>query len=69
MTTPIRISHRPKIITIYSIAIACLGISGCASPSQSEKEFAAQNGFKRSDYFGTTQGDNFVPSDVKNYNQ
>ena len=56
------LGHTKKFAGISAIAIMAMGAVGCVS--QSEKEFQAQNGFKRSDYFGK-KNSKFVPSAAK----
>lgn len=66
MTPPACISRHARFITFSILAFACLGLGGCAS--QSEKEFVAQYGYGRADYFGTYRNKNHVPCDVKRHN-
>ncbi|WAC19634.1 hypothetical protein OVA24_20655 [Luteolibacter sp. SL250] len=47
-----------KFAGISISAIAALGVTSCITPS--EKEFKAQHGFKRSDFFGKRNSE-FVP--------
>ena len=63
MTTPTPCSFLAKIVSISTASIVLFGITSCTS--QSQLEFAKQNGYKRSDYFGTAQGRNYVPVDVE----
>ncbi|MBX3742209.1 MAG: hypothetical protein KF712_14545 [Akkermansiaceae bacterium] len=55
-----------KFAGISVIAIMAMGAVGCVS--QSEKDFQAQNGFKRSDYFGD-KNLNYVPRTVRKINE
>lgn len=65
MMTSIALARQlAKITCTSTIAIAALGMCSCTF--QSEIDFEAENGFKRSDYFGTGGNRNFVPAAVKN---
>jgi len=55
-----------KVVGISAITLMAMGAGGCVS--QSEKDFKAQNGFKRSDYFGD-KNLNYVPRAVRKVNQ
>ncbi|QTN31985.1 hypothetical protein HZ994_06470 [Akkermansiaceae bacterium] len=63
MNIPAPAIRLARIIGISAIAAAALGLCSCVS--QSEKDFAAQHGYKRSDYFGAGQNKNFVPAGVR----
>lgn len=65
MSNSAHISPLTKIIALTSTAAACLGISSCAPLGQSEKDFVAQHGYQRSDYFGTYNNRKFVPCEVR----
>ncbi len=52
------LGHAKKISGISILVIAALAATSCIS--RSEKEFKAQHGFKRSDYFGK-KNTKFVP--------
>jgi hypothetical protein len=60
-TLPI-LARITKIVGISVIAGIAMGTSSCIS--HSEKEFKAQHGFKRSDYFGD-KNLNYVPRGVR----
>jgi hypothetical protein len=64
MSATKRVCRLAKITSISMITITVVGMSSCTF--QSEDDFAAQNGFKRSDYFGNGGNRNFVPAAVKN---
>jgi hypothetical protein len=51
-----------KFASISISAIATLSVSSCITPS--EREFKAQHGFKRSDFFGKRNSE-FVPNSAK----
>lgn len=56
------LARTAKIAGLSTMAVAAMGTSSCIS--RSEKEFKAQNGFKRSDYFGD-KNLNYVPRGVR----
>ena len=64
MTSTTRARQLAKIIATSTIAISALGMCSCTF--QSETDFEAENGFKRSDYLGNGGNRNFVPAAVKN---
>lgn len=51
---------------IYISAIAITGFTTISCVSQSEKDFEAQNGFKRSDYFGD-KNRKYVPAAARKH--
>ncbi|MGJ8642173.1 MAG: hypothetical protein ACSHX9_02095 [Luteolibacter sp.] len=66
MTTSAHISRLTKYIALATASVACLGISSCGPLGQSEKDFVAQHGYQRSDYYGSSyQNRKFVPGEVK----
>jgi hypothetical protein len=61
MTTSTNACRLAKIIGI------CTVLTGlCSCTFRSEDEFAQQNGFRRSDYFGQGSNRNYVPCAVQN---
>lgn len=57
-------THACRLAKIISISTVALGLCSCTF--RSEDEFAQQNGFKRSDYFGNGSNRNYVPCAVQN---
>lgn len=56
--------HACRLAKNIGICTAVVALSSCTF--KSEDEFAQQNGFRRSDYFGHGLNRNFVPNDARN---